>query len=127
MGETSDTGFGVVRVARLDLDDPVGAVVAVLEHVRSEFLGIGFHERLDRVRSCGWVGVAFNGRRKPSHWETQVTYYIYKDRTGEWRWFLMTSNARKIADSGEGYKNRSDCLAAIRLVQSSARANVIEI
>ncbi len=56
-----------------------------------------------------------------------MTYYIYKDRTGEWRWFLMTSNARKIADSGEGYKNRSDCLAAIRLVQSSARANVIEI
>lgn len=36
-------------------------------------------------------------------------FVIYKDAKGEWRWKLRASNGRTVADSGEGYKNRTHC------------------
>jgi len=36
-----------------------------------------------------------------------VTFIIYKDHRGEWRWTLRAKNGKKIADCGEGYKRRS--------------------
>jgi len=56
-----------------------------------------------------------------------VTYYYSKDARGEWRWRLKASNGEIIADSGEGYKNEADCLAAIELVKGSGKAPVVEI
>ena len=53
-----------------------------------------------------------------------MTYWIYKDAQKEWRWYLEAANSRNIADSGEGYKNESDCEAAIALVKSSKDAPV---
>lgn len=47
-----------------------------------------------------------------------MSFYIYKDAINEWRWHLKSPNGNKIANSGEGYKNRSDCLYAISLVLS---------
>jgi len=29
-----------------------------------------------------------------------MAYWIYKDTQGQWRWFLMAANGRKIANSG---------------------------
>lgn len=55
-----------------------------------------------------------------------MTYYYYKDANGEWRWRLKSSNAKIIADSGEGYKNESDCLAGIDLVKNSKDASVVK-
>ena len=55
-----------------------------------------------------------------------MIYYIYQDRQGHWRWNLQAANNRKIADSGEGYYNRQDCIAAIGLVKSSGSAPVKE-
>ncbi|HEU4594627.1 MAG TPA: DUF1508 domain-containing protein [Pyrinomonadaceae bacterium] len=55
-----------------------------------------------------------------------MTYYIYKDASGEWRWRLLASNNRNIANSGEGYVNKQDCLAAIELVKDSTDAPVKE-
>lgn len=55
-----------------------------------------------------------------------MAYYIYLDRAGEYRWQLQAVNHRIIADSGEGYRNKSDCLAAIQLVKSSSPAPVYE-
>ncbi len=40
--------------------------------------------------------------------------------TPEWRWRLRAINGRIIADSGESYKNRDDCLAGIALVQGTS-------
>lgn len=37
----------------------------------------------------------------------------------EWRWRLRAGNGEPIA-SGEGYRARSDCLAAVELVQALA-------
>jgi uncharacterized protein YegP (UPF0339 family) len=48
-------------------------------------------------------------------------FHIYKDAAGEWRWSLHASgNHEPIADSGEGYKNKQDCIAGARLVASTA-------
>jgi uncharacterized protein YegP (UPF0339 family) len=55
-----------------------------------------------------------------------VAYYIYKDAQGLWRWYLQAANNRKLADSGESYYNKQDCLAGINLVKGSALAPVYE-
>jgi uncharacterized protein YegP (UPF0339 family) len=44
----------------------------------------------------------------------------YKDSAGEWRWRFRANNNKIIADSAEGYKNKSDCEAAIKLVKEQA-------
>lgn len=56
-----------------------------------------------------------------------MIYYVYRDAAGYWRWYLMAANNRKIAESGESYWNKSDCLAAINLVKGSSDAPVREI
>jgi uncharacterized protein YegP (UPF0339 family) len=54
-----------------------------------------------------------------------MAYYIYKDVQGQWRWYLEAGNNRKIANSGEGYHNEQDCLAAIGLVMDTNRQTPI--
>lgn len=53
-------------------------------------------------------------------------YHLYKDVSGYWRWTLYAANNRKIANSGEGYFNKADCLSAINLVKGSSSAPVTE-
>lgn len=55
-----------------------------------------------------------------------MEYHIYKDSNGHWRWYLLASNNRKIATSGEGYYNKADCQQAIQLVKGSASAPIRE-
>ena len=55
-----------------------------------------------------------------------MAYYVYRDANNQWRWYLQASNYRKIANSGEGYYNKADCLAAIQLVKGSGNASVYE-
>jgi len=53
-------------------------------------------------------------------------YTLYKDTNLHWRWTLYAANNRKIANSGEGYFNKSDCQHAINLVKGSGSAPVYE-
>lgn len=53
-------------------------------------------------------------------------YLIYRDASLQWRWRLIAGNSRIIADSGESYHNKSDCLHAINLVKGSSNAPVRE-
>jgi uncharacterized protein YegP (UPF0339 family) len=46
-------------------------------------------------------------------------YYRKSAKDLQWRWRLRASNNKIIAESGEGYHNKADCIAAIRLVQSA--------
>jgi uncharacterized protein YegP (UPF0339 family) len=46
-------------------------------------------------------------------------FVLYKDGADEWRWTLYVA-ARKIADSAEGYKNKSDAIHGARLVAQVA-------
>jgi len=55
-----------------------------------------------------------------------VAYYVYKDTQGYWRWRLKAANNRIIADSGESYYNKSDCLAGIQLVKGSSAAPIYD-
>lgn len=56
----------------------------------------------------------------------EITYWVQKDAAGEWRWNLRAANDRIVADSGEGYKHKHDCLHAIELVKHSTNAPVKE-
>ncbi|MCK4351788.1 DUF1508 domain-containing protein [candidate division WOR-3 bacterium] len=47
-------------------------------------------------------------------------FQLFKDRAGEYRWRLRADNYEIIADSAEGYKNKSDCKHGIELVKSLA-------
>lgn len=53
-------------------------------------------------------------------------YVLYKDANTHWRWHLVAANNRIIANSGEGYYNKADCLSAINLVKGSNTAPVVE-
>lgn len=55
-----------------------------------------------------------------------MAYYLYRDQVGHWRWYLQSSNGRKLADSGEGYFNKRDCVTAIQLVRGSGPAPIYE-
>jgi uncharacterized protein YegP (UPF0339 family) len=55
-----------------------------------------------------------------------MTYIYYKDAKNEWRWRLVASNGRIIADSGEGYKSERECLADIDRVKGSKGADVVQ-
>lgn len=52
-----------------------------------------------------------------------VHYYVYLDVQRQWRWTLYAANNRKIANSGEGYNNKQDCVADINLVASTGHGN----
>jgi uncharacterized protein YegP (UPF0339 family) len=58
--------------------------------------------------------------------DDDVSYSIYQDESGEWRWNLRAANGRVIADSGEGYRHKHDCLHGIELVKGSVNAAVRE-
>ena len=51
-------------------------------------------------------------------------YIVYKDATGNWRWRYKASNGNIIADSGEGYRNKADCLRGIEIMKGSATAPI---
>lgn len=55
-----------------------------------------------------------------------MAYYIYRDTQGLWRWYFRAANGRKLADSGESYHNRQDCLGAIELVRKSGLSPIYE-
>src|SRR5215212_563481 len=44
------------------------------------------------------------------------TFQVYTDAAGEWRWRLVAGNGLIIAVSGEGYRDKQDCLHGIELV-----------
>ena len=48
-----------------------------------------------------------------------MEFELYKDKSGEWRWRLQAANNKIVADSGEGYHNKDDCIHGINLVKST--------
>jgi uncharacterized protein len=54
-------------------------------------------------------------------------FEVYKDKKGEWRWKFKASNGDILADSGEGYKNKSDCEAGIESVKHNGPSAAIVV
>jgi uncharacterized protein YegP (UPF0339 family) len=50
-----------------------------------------------------------------------VSIRIYPDRAKQWRWQLLASNGRILADSGESYTRRRDCVRAVARVVALVR------
>ncbi len=57
----------------------------------------------------------------PNDWQWQkdaagqdLAFLIYTDKANEWRWAAKAANNRRIADGGEGYVNRGDCVAGAK-------------
>lgn len=55
-----------------------------------------------------------------------MVYWLYVDTNRQWRWQLLAANNRIIANSGEGYYNKADCLAGINLVAGSSGTPIRE-
>jgi len=53
-------------------------------------------------------------------------FVVYKDRGGEFRWRFQADNNKIVADSGEGYINKSDCLRGIEIVKTESPQARIE-
>src|SRR4051812_29232525 len=49
-----------------------------------------------------------------------LTFEIYKDRSGEHRWRLLSTNGQTIATSGQGYKDKRDCKSAVERIKKDA-------
>jgi uncharacterized protein YegP (UPF0339 family) len=58
--------------------------------------------------------------------EGSAAFHVYKDNAGEWRWHLKAANGRVVANSGEGYRDRGNCIHAIEIVRSLYKAPVKE-
>lgn len=48
-------------------------------------------------------------------------FHLYKDAVGQFRWYFEAANGRKLADSGEGYFNRQDCVDAMLIIADTNR------
>ncbi|GCF13625.1 hypothetical protein Harman_15600 [Haloarcula mannanilytica] len=60
--------------------------------------------------------------------EVDDGFEVYEDNAEEWRWRLRADNGELVADSGEGYANRSKAMDAVERVQSyAADADLLEI
>lgn len=55
---------------------------------------------------------------------TPYFFFVYKDKVGEYRWRFYAPNNRIMADSGEGYKNKADCIDGINTLCREATDGV---
>ena len=53
---------------------------------------------------------------------SKATFELYEDRAEEWRWRLRHRNGQIIADSGQGFGQRSGAVASIERVKRHAPA-----
>ena len=55
-----------------------------------------------------------------------MQFQIYQDLQHAWRWQLSDEEGRKLGDSSQSYRDKSDCLMAIVQVQNCEHAIVLE-
>jgi len=49
-------------------------------------------------------------------------FEVYKDKAKRWRWRLRARNGTIIADSGQGYRGRTEVLQAVATVRKVVKA-----
>ncbi len=47
-------------------------------------------------------------------------FHYYQDVRGEWRWRFRATGGKIVADSGQGYVDKHDCLRGIEIVRTEA-------
>jgi hypothetical protein len=58
--------------------------------------------------------------------ERGLTFEIYKDTGGEFRWRLKAANGQTIGTSGQGYKAKADCQHGIEVIKRDAAKAKVE-
>ena len=56
----------------------------------------------------------------------QLTFEIYKDKAGEFRWRLKAANGAVIGTGGQGYKAKADCKHGIEIIMKGAAKAKVE-
>lgn len=56
--------------------------------------------------------------KRPRH-PAKVVFDAYRDKDGQWRWRAWARNGKIIANCGEGYKRRGDCIKMTNLLRFS--------
>jgi uncharacterized protein len=58
--------------------------------------------------------------------KSHLWFYVYRDQSAkhEYRWTLYGANKLKIANSGEGYTNKADCVHALNLVATRTGSGI---
>jgi uncharacterized protein YegP (UPF0339 family) len=56
-----------------------------------------------------------------------MTFQLYKDRKGEYRWRLKHPNGNILATSSEGYKSKDSAMRCIENVRSAGEASVVQV
>ncbi len=52
------------------------------------------------------------------------SYWIYRDKAGQWRWTYEAVNGRTIAVSSESYVRKTDCERSIEIMKASSASPV---
>ncbi len=56
-----------------------------------------------------------------------MTFEVYKDAKGEFRWRLKASNGQIVATGGQGYSAKADCKHAIEsIMKNAATATIVD-
>ena len=58
--------------------------------------------------------------------KASAKFEVYQDKSGGFRWRLRSQNRQILATSGEGYKDKRDCLSAIDSVKRAAADAPVE-
>lgn len=53
-------------------------------------------------------------------------FHTYQDKARRWRWRLLSSNDRIVADSGQGYESLSAVRAAAQRIKDNAGSATID-
>ena len=56
----------------------------------------------------------------------QLTFEIFKDKAGEYRWRLKAANGAVIGTGGQGYKAKADCKHGIEIIMKGAAKAKVE-
>ena len=56
-----------------------------------------------------------------------MTFEIYPDRSGEYRWRLRARNGELMAVSEEGFTRKSSCLNSVKRIQEEAAGAELEV
>lgn len=62
-------------------------------------------------------------QQKGTDMKRKLTFRLYQDKKGQWRWTLLGGNGRILADSSEGYTRQANALRTIRLIQDNMSAS----
>ena len=55
-------------------------------------------------------------------------FEVYQDAKGEFRWRMVATNGKIVADCGEGYTEKRNCLHGLEVVKAlAAGAEVVEL